>query len=178
MPRRISAEPISSAAFTSSATGAPKALISAPARPGPATSAPELAMAFLACASTSRSRGTTCVSTICAAVPDTVCTVPMTKPTTYSQGMASQPSHQATGTLMAHSATLTSPTTYTGSLRTRSSHTPEGRLNSRKGSSSIAVSSPICVGVACSSTAAVSGSASIITWLPKLAVRMEANSRR
>jgi hypothetical protein len=31
----------------------------------------------------------------------------------------------------------------------------------------MAVNMPICVGVACSSTAAVSGSASIITWLPK-----------
>jgi hypothetical protein len=41
----------------------------------------------------------------------------------------------------------------------------------------MAVSRPICSGVAFSSTAAVSGSASIITWLPKLAVRMEPNRR-
>jgi hypothetical protein len=42
----------------------------------------------------------------------------------------------------------------------------------------MAVSRPICVGVACSSTAAVSGSASIITWLPKELVRMELHRRR
>ena len=85
--------------------------MSAPARPGPSTSAPEVASAFLACASTSRSRGTTCVSTICAAVPDTVCTLPTTKPIRYSQGMDSQPIHQASGTLRAHAATVSSPTT-------------------------------------------------------------------
>jgi hypothetical protein len=34
------------------------------------------------------------------------------------------------------------------------------------------------VGVAFSSTAAVSGSASIMIWLPKLAVRIELHSRR
>ena len=72
--------------------------------------------------------------------------------------MPSQPIHQATGTLMAQNATKDSPTTYTGSLRTRSSQTPEGRLKIRNGLSSMAVSSPICVGVAFSSTAAVSGS--------------------
>ena len=48
----------------------------------------------------------------------------------------------------------------------------------RNGESSMAVSKPICVGVACSNTAAVSGSASIITWLPKELVRMELHSRR
>ena len=48
----------------------------------------------------------------------------------------------------------------------------------RKGSSSIAVNRPICMGVALSKTAAVSGSASISTWLPKLLVRMDKNSRR
>ena len=92
--------------------------------------------------------------------------------------MPSQPIHQATGTLMAQNATKDSPTTYTGSLRTRSSQTPEGRLKIRNGLSSMAVSSPICVGVAFSSTAAVSGSASIITWLPKLLVRMLPHKRR
>ena len=51
------------------------------------------------------------MSTICAAVPDTVCTVPMTKPMTYSQGIESQPIHQASGTLSAQAATVSSPTT-------------------------------------------------------------------
>ena len=69
MPRRIAADTSSSTASNSSAIGAPSSLISAPARPGPATSAPELASAFFALASISRSRSTTCVSTICAALP-------------------------------------------------------------------------------------------------------------
>ena len=67
---------------------------------------------------------------------------------------------------------------YTGSLRTRSSHTPAGSENSTKGTISIAVSTPICVGVACSSTAAVSGSASIVTWPPKELMRIEVHRRR
>ena len=70
-PRRISTDPSSISASSSRATGAPATLIRAPAKPGPATSAPELASALRACASTSRSRGTTCVSTICAAEPAT-----------------------------------------------------------------------------------------------------------
>ena len=41
MPRRIAAETVTITASTSSASGAPTSLISAPARPGPATSAPE-----------------------------------------------------------------------------------------------------------------------------------------
>ena len=43
---------------------------------------------------------------------------------------------------------------------------------------SAAVNKPICVGVACSSTAAVSGSASIMTWLPNELVRIELHRRR
>jgi hypothetical protein len=62
-------------------------------------------------------------------------------------------------------------------LRTRSSHTPAGSDSSRKGDSSIAVSVPICVGVAFSSTAAVSGSASSITCPPKELVRIDSHSR-
>ena len=153
----------SSAASTSSASGAPTSLISAPAAPGPATSAAELASALRACASTRRARGTTCVSTICAALPATVLTSPMIKPTAYSHGIASQPSHHAIGTLATASACSSSPAMYTGSLRTRSSHTPAGNENSANGTTSIAVRMPICVGVACSSTAAVSGNASSVT---------------
>ena len=68
-PRRIAADAISSAASANSAAGGPTTLISAPATPGPMTSAAELASAFLAWASTRRSRGTIWVSTICAALP-------------------------------------------------------------------------------------------------------------
>ena len=46
------------------------------------------------------------------------------------------------------------------------------------GINAVAVSSPICVGVACSSTAAVSGSASIDTCAPKLLMTMDSQSRR
>ena len=98
-------------ASTSSASGAPTSLISAPAKPGPATSAPELASAFFACASTSRSRATTCVSTICAAVPAVVKMVPIRKPLTYIHGIDSQPSHQASGTPATTKASALSPAT-------------------------------------------------------------------
>ena len=172
------ADSSSSTASTSSATGAPNSLISRPAKPGPATSEPEVASAFFACASTSRSRGTTWVSTICAAVPAVVATVPMRKPTTYNHVIDSQPSHHASGTLATVNAMMVSPATYTGSLRTRSSQTPLGSENSTKGATSMAVSRPICIGVACSSTAAVSGSASSVTWPPKLLIRIEVQSRR
>ena len=74
---------ISSTASASSATGAPTSRIRKPATPGPATSAAEPASAFLACASTSRDLGTTCVSTICAAVPEVTMTQPITKATPY-----------------------------------------------------------------------------------------------
>jgi hypothetical protein len=90
-PRRISAEIVTSTESTSNASGAPTTLISAPAIPGPATSAPEDASAFFACASTSRSRATTCVSTICAADPATVAIVPSANAAKYIHGIASQP---------------------------------------------------------------------------------------
>ena len=148
-------------------------MIKAPAAPGPVTSAVEDASAFLACASTSRSRGTICVSTICAALPAVVFTAPITKPTKYSQCIDSHPSHQASGTVATVTAIDSSPTTYTGNLRTRSSHTPVGSENSTNGTISAAVSTPICVGEACSSTAADSGSASSVTWPPNEEMRIE-----
>ena len=45
-------------------------------------------------------------------LPATVCTVPTTKPTAYSQGIDSQPSHQASGTLAATAATASSPLSF------------------------------------------------------------------
>ncbi len=71
-----------------------------------------------------------------------------------------------------------SPTMYTGSLRTRSSHTPTGSENRANGTSSAAVRMPICVGEACSSTAADSGSASRVTCPPKDEMRIEVHNRR
>jgi hypothetical protein len=108
-PRRIEAENASSTASTSKASGAPTTLISTPASPGPRTSAPEPARAFLACASTRRSRGTTWVRTICAALPATVKTVPIRRPMTYSQPIVSQPAHQASGTLATARPSMHSP---------------------------------------------------------------------
>ena len=81
VPRKIDEEMSSSTASASSAAGAPSTLMSAPAAPGPVTSAVDDASAFFACASTRRSRGTIWVSTICAALPAVVFTAPMTKPT-------------------------------------------------------------------------------------------------
>jgi len=63
-------------------------------------------------------------------------------------------------------------------LRTRSSQTPAGSDSSTKGSNSIAVSQPIWVGVAFSSTAAVSGMASMVTCPPRELIRMDVHSRR
>ncbi len=60
----------------------------------------------------------------------------------------------------------------------RSSHTPVGRENSTKGAISIAVSKPICVGVACNNTAADSGRASNVTWPPNDAIRIDVQRRR
>ena len=65
--------------------------ISSPARPGPTTSAPEPASAFLACASTRRSRATTWVSTICAALPAVVNTVPSAKPPGTARASSASP---------------------------------------------------------------------------------------
>src|ERR1035438_2463739 len=90
-PRKIVADISNSTASASSAIGAPVSLISAPAAPGPETSAVEEASAFLACASTRRSRGTIWVSTTCAALPAVVLTAPITNPTTYSHAIDNQP---------------------------------------------------------------------------------------
>ena len=92
--------------------------------------------------------------------------------------MVKPPSHQASGIEASAKATTVSPATYTGSLRTRSSHTPEGSEKSMKGMSAMAVISPICVGVACKSTAAVKGTASIETCAPNELIRIEVHSRR
>src|ERR1700733_5062605 len=110
-PRRIEADISSNKASASNAIGAPVSLISAPAAPGPETSAVDCASAFLACASTSRSRGTICVSPTCAALPVVVFTAPITKPTMYSQRIDNEPSHQAIGTDAPAQATDSSPTT-------------------------------------------------------------------
>ena len=167
-----------STASAISANGGPASLISTPAAPGPVTSAVEDASAFLACASTSRSRGTICVRTIWAALPEVVLTAPIMKATTYSQLIDNPPSHQASGTEATATEMDSSPSTYTGSLRTRSSQTPEGSENSAKGTISAADRKPICVGDACSNTAADNGSASSVTWPPNEEIRMEIHNRR
>ena len=105
----MAADAINIVASTSSASGAPTSLINPPASPGPATSAPDIASAFFACASTSRSRATTCVNTICAAAPATVQIVPSKKPQAYIQPIESQPIHHASGTLATMKASSVSP---------------------------------------------------------------------
>ena len=92
--------------------------------------------------------------------------------------MDSQPSHQASGTVVTPTAIDSSPMMYTGSFRTRSSQTPVGRENSTKGMTSIAVKRPICVGAACINTAAVRGNASRVTCPPKDEIRIEVHRRR
>ena len=73
---------------------------------------------------------------------------------------------------------MLSPKMYTGNLRTRSSQTPTGKENRTKGKVSVKTKVPICVGVARSSTAAVSGTASNVTWPPKELIRMDVHRRR
>ncbi len=177
-PRRMDAEIINKQAFAKSASGAPVNLINAPAAAGPVTSAVAEARAFFACASTKRERGTIWVRTICAALPAVVFTAPIRNATKYSQDMESHPSHQAIGTVATPRAIDSSPTTYTGSFLTRSSTTPVGSENKAKGTISIAVRRPICVGAACMSTAAVSGMASKVTCPPNEEIRMEVQSLR
>ena len=55
-----------------------------------------------------------------------------------------------------------------GSFRTRSISTPACSENNENGSASSATSVPIWAGVASSMITAVSGSASIVIWPPKL----------
>ena len=93
-------------------------------------------------------------------------------------GIDKKPSPQATGTDTRTSAMIASPATYTGNFRTRSSQTPEGSDSNTNGRISIAVSKPICDGVAASNTAAVNGKASIVIWLPSELMSMEIHSRR
>src|SRR5882672_6649613 len=92
--------------------------------------------------------------------------------------MLSTSNHHASGTLAAAAAMNSSPATTTGSLRTRSSHTPAGRDSSTNGTTSMKVNTPICVGVACNNTAAVNGSASIVTWPPNELIRIDSHRRR
>ena len=142
MPRRIAAETSSSSASTSSAIGAPTSRISAPARPGPATSAPDEASAFFACASTRRSRVTTCISTICAARAGGRVDRADDEADDVQPGHrqpAHQPGERHAGDDEGERASRRA--TYTGSLRTRSSQTPEGSENSTNGTISTPVSS-------------------------------------
>ncbi len=63
-----------------------------------------------------------------------------------------------------------------GRRRTRSISTPACRLTSANGSVSSATSTPICIGVACSSTAAVSGSARFVICAPNDVIVSEPHS--
>ena len=65
-----------------------------------------------------------------------------------------------------------------GSLRTRSSSTPACSDTSANGSVSSATSTPICIGVACSSTAAVSGSARLVICAPNAVIVIDVHRRR
>ena len=102
----------------------------------------------------------------------------MMKPTRYSHGMPNTPSHHISGTVSTAMASTNSPPMTTGSLRTRSSHTPAGSENNANGSTSAAVSRPICIGDACSSNAAVSGNANKVTWPPSELISTDSQRRR
>ena len=65
-----------------------------------------------------------------------------------------------------------------GSLRTRSSSTPACSDTSANGSVSSATRMPICSGVACSSSAAVNGSARLVICAPNDVIVSDSHSRR
>ena len=109
MPRNNTTEPTSKQASATMASGAPSKRISAPAKPGPVTSASELASAFCAWARTSWSRPTSWMSTSCAAEPATVYTQPRQKATRYINGMDKSPIHQARGISNKHAPISNSP---------------------------------------------------------------------
>jgi hypothetical protein len=177
-PRSMVAEVSSSIAVESSANGAPVNLISAPAAPGPATSAAELASAFLACASTKRSRGTICVSTICAALPAVVLTTPITKGDHIQpgHGQPSEPPGHRHGRHAECDGQLADDIDGQFSHPVQPDAGGQGEQHERN--DSIAVKNPICVGEACISTAAVSGMANSVTWPPKEEISIDVQSLR
>jgi hypothetical protein len=105
-----------------------------------------------------------------------VLTIPMMKPTTYSQRMFTISSHHATGTLMTAKPDGFACTT--GSLRMRSSQTPVGSDSNTNGSVSIIVSMPIWLALALSMTAAVSGNASMVICAPNELISIDVHKRR
>ncbi len=104
--------------------------------------------------------------------------MPNAKLTAYIKGMVSMSMAQARGMRSKVQPMKISPAMYSGSLRIRSMSTPPGKDNKTKGAISMAVSSPICVGVASSKKTAVRGSASMVIWPPKLLNKMENHIRR
>ena len=157
----------------------PTALISAPAKPGPATSAPELASALRAWASTRRSRGTTCVSTICAAAAgDDVDAAHHEADDVHPRHR--QPAQRPGQRHAGHDQGRAPPR-----RRCRPAACARGRARrrwagraARRARSPSPPARPSASGVACSSTAAVSGSASMVTWPPSELIRIELHRRR
>ena len=160
------------------ANGAVSSWISPPAMPGPISADDVSPSVIFAFASTSRSRPAICaISTWYAAPPTTFCT-PQKKPTAYSTSIDSTPRHAQSGIASSATPRLTSDAMTIGSLRTRSSITPACSETSANGSVSSATRMPICSGVACSSSAAVSGSARFVICAPNDVIVSDSHSRR
>src|SRR5487761_2487317 len=92
--------------------------------------------------------------------------------------MLSQPPHAQTGTVSNASPRPASAQMMMGSFGSRSTITPANSPNSVNGSASSATSTPISNGEACRTSAAVSGSASVVIWEPKCVIVSEPHNLR
>ena len=102
--------------------------------------------------------------------------MPQTNPTANSISIDSTPPYAAAGIASSASPRPQLAAITIGSLRTRSISTPACRLTSANGSVSSATRMPICIGVADSITAAVSGSARLVICAPKAVIVIDDHS--
>src|SRR5262249_24966653 len=120
--------------------------------------------------STSWSRDTTCGSKEVFAISKTSVKMPARKLTTYRYSIRKMPHRAMRGTAPISTARPRSAPISRGRRRTRSTHTPTRRLNSKAGIVPTAPRTPICAGLACSVTTAVSGSARLVIAEPKFEI--------
>jgi hypothetical protein len=149
-----------------------------PARPGPTRLAPVSPSEILAFASTSRLRPASCASNTWYAAPPTTFCTPQKKPTTNRSSIDSHPVNAAIGISASATPRPTSAAMMIGSFRQRSSRTPACSDTSANGSVSSATSTPICIGVADSISAAVSGNARLVICAPNDEIVSDPHIRR
>ena len=181
--RRAGSAPRPSAAraSTSSASGAPTTLISAPAKPGPGDLGARAGERVLRMRlDQPLARDDLREHDLRRAAGDGVDACRARSRTTYSHGIVSQPEppgerHAGDDERRASARRRCRPAACARGRARR----PTGSENSTKGSDLHRASAgPSASGVACSSTAAVSGSASIVTCPPSELIRIDVHRRR